>query len=127
MTGFQFNRRAARKIKSTAKKADRQNSLTPRGRTTPRAVPDRRYWGSLTSELEAPDDGQSSPTTATVQVWRVVPGSADDPIEMEDDAAIEEITVVNRDPSLTAPEGAVCKIEFMNGEWSFYWVGCGEG
>lgn len=134
MTGYRLSEGA---VKKTAKVVDRvlgRTPGTPRGRSTLRLAPDTRYLGKLTTTLEAPViDPEADPpeevlgvyTTAMVKVWVPDPdddGTADYPKFVESD--IDEIEVVNRDPSLEGGVGAVVKIEFIFGEWQFYWVGC---
>lgn len=82
---------------------------------------DERYQGQLTSDLEP--GSFEEPTTATMLVWFPDPSSAGDPPAFAE-SDLAEITVVNRDPSLSAATGVYIKVELINGEWSPYWVGC---
>lgn len=84
---------------------------------------ENRYVGKLTQDLDAPTDGMASPTTATVKVWLPDPASTADPCAFIE-SNLDEITAVNRDPSRSGVIGGWCKIEFLNGEWSFYDVEC---
>lgn len=124
MAGFKLSERAARATAKVVSDALRTTASTPGRRSSPSSRPGQRYWGHLTAALDAPSNGQTHPTVGYVQVWRPDPASTADPVAMIDDTDIGVIDVVNRDPSLEGSEGAVCKIEFLNGEWSFYWVGC---
>lgn len=124
MAGFKLTERAAR---ATAEFVGRQQRKTPvspreRGRGSPPAG--TRYMGYLTTPLTAPEDGFTDPTTATVQVLKPDPEDASEPWDLIDDDEVGTVTVVNRDSSLSADADAFVKIEFLNGEWSFYWVGC---
>lgn len=80
--------------------------------------------GLLAGTLDSPTDGWTDATVQDVTLY--IPNRSDgsgSPIDYEED----EITikdVVNRDQSLSGTNGAYVKIEWLNGEWSPYWVGC---
>ena len=78
-----------------------------------------RYCGLLTSALSA--GGMTTPSTATMRIYLPDPADTSDPPAFVEH---EEITIVNRDESLIGDEGAFVKAEYINGEWSPYWVGC---
>lgn len=80
-----------------------------------------RLMGTLTEDLTAPTDGLTAPTTAVVAIWQYVGGTSA-PREFEESA--REVTITNRDTSLTAGEGVFIRIEWVSGEWVPYWVGC---
>lgn len=87
-----------------------------------------RLQGVLNDSLSAPSAGWTAPTTSSMSVYVPKAASSDadnywtTPREFEDSGV--DINVVNRDPSLSANSGAYCKIEWLDGEFSPYWVGC---
>ncbi len=121
MEGFRLSEQAARSTAKVVNAALRESSMKPRERSKKKPPPGTRYQGILATDLDAPTDGMTSPTTADVIVWQPVAGSGVPPAMA---AGFTVPGVVNRDPSLSGAAGAYCRIEWLNGEWSFYWVGC---
>ena len=81
------------------------------------------YWGKLTSALTA--GSLAAPTTATVNAWVTDGTSASNPkpFIVTTDATLLGLTVVNRS-NMTGSSGAMVKIEYGWGEWSFKWADC---
>lgn len=119
MSGVRLSEKAAKATAKIVNKGLRRSSLSPRERSAKRAIPGRRVQGVLNDALEAPVNGWTDPTTVEMTVYKPDPDNDGEMIETD-----EVIEVTNRDPTLTADEGAYCKAEFLQGEWSFYWVGC---
>ena len=120
-TPTNFSPRAAEKIARAVKQLlGTSTSITPPAHS--RLNINQRYIGKLTEALDAPTDGMASPTTAKMKLWFPDKTSTASPKPfLESDT---EITAVNRDPSRSGDVDAWCKIEFLNGEWSFYDVEC---
>lgn len=80
--------------------------------------------GEIVTGSDAPSDGKTNPTSGTFHAWRYVDAQliGADPREME--AIDEDLTYVNRDPSLDPEAGAYCLAQWINGEWRLIWVGC---
>ena len=120
-TGVRFTENAARKIvKATRQTLGTTSTLSQASAISLRK--DRRYTGKLTSDLDAPTDGMASPTTATMKIWKPNPAVTTFPRPFIETST--EITAVNRDPSRAGVTDGWCKIEYLNGEWSFYDVEC---
>ena len=85
----------------------------------PRAIPylpDYFVEGYLDGPISASGSLGSSPTTATLSVWRVVGGTWQD--------TGENVTLTNRDPTLEADASAFVQAFESRGEWRPFWVGC---
>lgn len=80
-----------------------------------------RLMGTLDGALTAPTSPLTAPTTAVVSIWQYVGGTSG-PREFE--VSSRNVTITNRDPSLTADAGVFVRIEHVSGEWVPYWVGC---
>lgn len=126
-TGFKLTEQAARRTAKTVGVVLGSLPGGQRGARIGRTLSDTRYQGVLTSNLPAADSGWTGPTTATMRVYLPDPESSADPVEfiaaLNSEGDPLEITLVNRDESLEADEGAYVKAEMVNGEWSPYWVG----
>lgn len=116
-----FSPRAAEKIARAVKQLlGTSTSITPPAHS--RLKFNQRYIGKLTEDLDAPTNGMATPTKAKMKVWFPDKSSTTFPKPfLESDTEIE---AVNRDPSREGTSGGWCKIEFLNGEWSFYDVEC---
>ncbi len=87
-----------------------------------------RVQGVLSDNLLAPSNGWTDATVATMRIW--VPKStetdADDywttRRDFEDSSV--DIEIVNRDTTLSRNSGVIVKAEWLDGEWTPYWVGC---
>ena len=123
MSGFRLSERAAKATAKTVRKVLTPVDSQPRGDRQRRFAPGTRYCGHLVGNLLAPSDGKAAPTTGQAQCWRPDPESESDPVAMIDDEDLL-IEFVNRDSSLEGTSGAFVKIEFINGEWQIYWLGC---
>ena len=90
-----------------------------RGRRPPT---ERRYEGVLTSGFATPSDGWGSPSFAMFQPYTMDPDNQ--PYGMIPDANMDPFRIIVRDPSLFSVASFYCKVEFINGFWSIYWIGC---
>lgn len=124
MAGYRLSQRAVEATAKVVGRELRQTAGSPRGRNKTHPAAGTRYQGVLASDLAAPDadQGWTSPTTATMTVYGPDPASAADPVEFVSKGFT--IDIVNRDSSLEAEAGTFAKAEFLNGEWSLYWVSC---
>lgn len=77
-----------------------------------------RLEGLLVSALEAPSCALASPTTGTLRVHRR------DPDTHTLLPTPRTITVHNSDPDLSGETNYYAKVEWLNGVWSVYWLGC---
>lgn len=77
--------------------------------------------GVLTTDLAAASDGKTGATTAMMTMWVRDESSETDPIELIDG---DEITVVNRDTTLSLPSGRYLQVLKIQGEWRPYWAAC---
>lgn len=82
------------------------------------------YWGKLKTACTA--GTFAVPTTCTVDVWEPDPSSvsATPPLVITTEAGLLAVTVINYDVSLSGPIGTICKIEYLEPNWSFKWIGC---
>lgn len=119
MVGVKLTRRAAEKTSKAVRKILGTEPTSGGRKSKTRTLPGRKVQGRLNDALTAPVNGWTDPTTVEMTVYKPDPDNSGEMIETD-----EVIEVVNRDPTLTADEGAYCKAEFLQGEWSFYWVGC---
>lgn len=119
--GVLLTERAAAKTAGVVGKIHRRVGGDVDRRRIVNPPPGTRYWGILLDNLENPDDPMTSPTSAQVQILKRSPNPDSNDL-VEDDG--NTVLVVNRDPTLTTSIGALCKIEYLSGEWSFYWIGC---
>jgi hypothetical protein len=87
-----------------------------------RPVTERRYEGILTTGRGTPTDGWSSPSFCMFQPYTMDPDNQ--PYGMIPDPNMEPFQVLIRDPTLAAAANIYCKVEFINGFWSIYWLGC---
>ena len=78
----------------------------------------RRHQGILLDDVAGSTDPLATPNYGTVRVVKQVPGSATLAVTSLCIEVAYRFTV----PDLEA--GSFCKIEFIDGEWSFYTVDC---
>ena len=71
--------------------------------------------GFLNTPLTAPTDPIEDPTTALLDVYEKVGGVYQ---------FVSQVTVTNRDVTLTGEEGAFCQARTQDDEWRPIWVGC---
>jgi len=105
-------------IKRVVRDALRENRLiqpSKGGHTTKRI---RRHQGVLLDDVAGSTDPLATPNYGTVRVVKQVPGSATLAVTSLCIEVAYRFTV----PDLEA--GSFCKIEFIDGEWSFYTVDC---
>lgn len=87
-----------------------------------------RVQGVLSDNLLAPTNGWTDATVATMRIWvpKSTESDADDywttRRDFEDSGV--DIEVVNRDTTLSRNSGTIVKAEWLDGEWSPYWMGC---
>jgi hypothetical protein len=86
------------------------------------------YMGELATDLVAPEDSEEAwedPPVADVLVYRrSVRANDDEPRLFAPFTALTLKDAVNRDPSMSAATGTMCKVEWIEGEWSFVWMAC---
>lgn len=81
------------------------------------------HWGKLTTILNK--GSFTNPSTCLVDVYIPDENSSKTPKPMirSTDPTLNGISVVNRDSSIDAGSGAICKIEDDDrGEWSLKWI-----
>ncbi len=82
------------------------------------------HWGKLITELKK--GSFTNPSICLVDVYHPDESSNANPRPLirATDEALLGITIINRDSSIDAKSGSMCKIENdQHGEWSFKWIG----
>jgi hypothetical protein len=87
-----------------------------------------RVQGVLSDNLLAPSNGWTDATVATMRIWvpKSTESDADDywTTRRDFEDSTVDIEVVNRDTTLSRNSGVMIKAEWLDGEWTPYWVGC---
>lgn len=123
MTRFTLSATGRDRAAETARRVLGNGPATTGSKRRQPQFEDVKYMGKLVGDLEP--GSMAEPTTAEVRVYQPDPEHSDpDSPPPFVASAMENIPIVNRDPSLEASEGTFVKIEYVNGEWSPYWVSC---
>lgn len=111
-----FGDKAVQQLRIGLKKLDRLGVPSQSGGIVPRQPGDNRRRVIIVGTLAAATT--STPTSG------IAAGLRYDPTTLAISATTERYKIKNFDPDLSADDGTFAKIEFVEGVWDCYWVGC---
>ena len=112
-----FGDKAVQQLRTGLKKLDRLGVPGQSAGSVSRQPGDNRRRVIIVGALAAPTG--ATPTTG------VAAGLRYDPTTKAITATDQRYTIYNWDGDLSAIDGTFAKIEFVDGSWDCYWVGCG--
>ncbi len=112
-----FGDKAVQQLRIGLKKLNRLGVPGQSGGIVPRQPGDNRRRVIIVGTLAAATT--ATPTTG------IAAGLRYNPTTMAISATTERYEIMNFDPHVSAADGTFAKIEFVEGAWDCYWVGCG--
>ena len=116
MAGVKFTREAAKRIAEATRKVEREQPNGIYHRQKGRGVEASFVRGYLDGALSAASSAGATAATATLSVWAVRDGTWQD--------TGRNVTVTNRDTTLSLAAGKYVTAKVIGGEWTIDWVSC---